>query len=171
MSDTPPGNWRLFLPADLVFVYELVAELDPRWWRLSRHGLEPARMLALIRAAAAGVVVVDGGGKPVACALLAETGTVGTGLFEYFALPNPEAETVARHFASDLITAAFGGAPVRRLYYERFENDADVLGEVGELFEREVTFPDFAMIDGRYEARVTLSLSRERFAEWKLNAT
>jgi len=165
----PPADasWRLLEPSDMVFVYHLVTKVDPRWWRFSRHGLEPSQMLETARGTAAGVVVVDGYGAPVACALLVEAGTSGTGMLEYFALPNPDAQALARRFASDLVGAAFAGAPIRRLYYERFENDPDVLGEVGALFEGEVTFPNFAMIDGHYESRTTCVVSAERFTEWK----
>jgi hypothetical protein len=168
MSDAirPPSDatWRLITPKDTPFVYYLVSKVDPRWWRFSRHGLEPSLLVATARGTAAGVIVIDGYGQNVACALLADTGASGTGMLEYFALPNPDAQTLARRFAHDLVGAAFAGTPIRQLYYERFENDPDVLGEVGALFEVEVTFPDFAMIDGRYETRTTSVLTADRFA-------
>lgn len=89
---------------------------------------------------------------------------MGTGMFEYFALPTAHAEALARQFAPDLLAAAFTGADIQRLYYERFENDADVFGDMSALFEVEVTYPEFAMIGGRYENRTTSVLTRERFA-------
>lgn len=165
-----PPQWRLMSPADMPFVYHLITKVDPRWWRFSRGGLEPSRMIEVARSSAAGALVTDGYGKPVACALLADTGASGTGMFEFFALPNPEAEQLAREFAPELIEAAFAGAPIRRLYYERFHNDPDVLGEVGRLFELEVTFPNFASIDGRYEDRTTSVLTADSFRAWRTAA-
>lgn len=123
-------------------------------------------MIETAQTTAAGVMVLDGFGKPVACALLADAGASGTAMLEYFALPDPESAALARRFAPELIDAAFIGASIRRLYYERFENDADVLGEVGKLFEVEVTYPRFATIDGAYESRTTLVLLRETFNAW-----
>jgi len=168
MSDAIPpprdATWRLITPNDTQFVYYLVSKVDPRWWRFSRHGLEPSHLVAIARGTAAGVIVINGYGLPVACALLADTGASGTGILEYFALPNPDAQALARRFARDLVAAAFAGAPIRQLYYERFENDPDVLGEVGALFEVEVTFPEFAMIDGHFETRTTSVLTADRFA-------
>lgn len=171
MSDDeipPPADarWRLFAAADMVFVYHLITKVDPRWWRFSRHGLEPSQAIATSRGTAAGALVLDGYGAPMACALLVDAGGSKVGTLEYFALPNPAAHELARRFAPDLIRAAFEGAPIERLYYERFENDPDVLGEVGSEFEVEVTYPDFAMVDGTYEARTTAVLTAERFREW-----
>jgi len=165
------GGWRLFDTADVPFIYELVTKVDPRWWRFSRVGLEPSALLATTHGISAGVIVVNEHAAPVACAILASTGTAGTGMFEYFALPNAEAEALARKYAPDLLVAAFEGASLRRLYYERFENDADVLGDVASLFEVEVTYPEFAMIDGHYEARTTAVLTLERFAASREGAT
>lgn len=169
LSTQPPADasWRLFDPADMPFVYHLVTKVDPRWWRFSRHGLEPSKLLQTAQGIAAGVIIVDGFGSPVACALLADAGSSGTGALEFFALPDPQSEALARRFASELIDAAFKGAPIRQLYYERFENDADVLGEVADLFEVEVTYPDFAMIDGAFENRTIAMLTAKDFKAWK----
>lgn len=157
------GSWRLVEEGDVLFIYELVTKVDPRWWRFSRGGLEPSVLLATAQGVSAGVVVLDEHGSPVACAVLADAGATGTGMFEYFALPNDRAESLARQFAPDLLAAAFKGAAIRRLYCERFENDADVFGEVAPFLEVEVTYPEFAMIDGRYETRTTSVLTIERF--------
>lgn len=168
MSDV---GWRLFEPYDLPFIYELVTKVDPRWWRFSRGGLEPSALLTTAQGVSAGVVVLDEHGTRVACAILAAAGTTGTGMFEYFALPNEDAEALARRCAHDLLVAAFEGASLRRLYYERFENDADVFGELADLFEVEVTYPEFAMIDGQYETRTTSVLTVERFNESRREPT
>ncbi|MCE9621743.1 MAG: hypothetical protein K8R99_05290 [Actinomycetia bacterium] len=164
------GGWRLAEASDIPFVYELVTKVDPRWWRFSRGGLEPSVLLSTAQGISAGVIVVDSVNNPVACAILADAGTMGTGMFEYYALPNPQAEALARRFAPELLAAAFAGAPIRRLYYERFENDAEVFGELSAYFEVEVTYPEFAMIDGRYESRTTSVLTLERFTESQLGA-
>ncbi len=124
-------------------------------------------MLETAQGTAAGVLVIDGHGKSVACALLADAGASGTGMLDYFALPDPDAQALARQFAPELVDAAFSGASIRRLYHERFENDPDLLGEFSSLFEVEVTFPDFVMIDGRYEARTTSVLTAQRFEAWQ----
>ena len=157
------GGWRLAEADDLAFIHQLITKVDPRWWRFSRGGLEPAALLATAQGISAGVVVIDEHANPVACAILADAGTMGTGMFEYFAIPTAHAEALARKFAPELLGAAFDGAAIRRLYYERFENDADVFGDLAALFEVEVTYPEFAMIDGQYENRTTSVLTLERF--------
>ena len=165
--DEPNGSWRLVSPADIPFVYHLVAQVDPRWWRFSRQGLEPSQILQTAAGIAAGALVSTAEGEPVACALLADAGVSGTGMFEYFALPHPVAEALARQFAPELLAAAFNGAPIRRLYHERFSGDADVLGTAAQAFELEVTFPEFALINGTYEDRTTSVLTPESFARWQ----
>jgi len=170
-ADQPLGSWRLVSPADVPFVYHLVAQVDPRWWRFSRHGLEPSQVLQTAAGISAGALVSTAEGEPVACALLADAGASGTGMFEYYALPHPVAEGLARHFAPQLLAAAFNGAPIRRLYYERFSGDADVLGEAAAAFQLEVTFPEFALINGTYEGRTTSVLTPESFARWQTEAS
>ncbi|CAN5649786.1 hypothetical protein BH10ACT2_BH10ACT2_02210 [soil metagenome] len=167
----PAASWRLIEPTDIPFVYQLVAAVDPRWWRFSRFGLEPAQLLQTTAGIPAGAIVLDEAGRPVAAAILADVASVGTAGFEFYALPLPAAEALARRFAPDLIVAAFEGAELRRLYYERFQNDADVLGEFAALFEVEVTMPEFAMIDGAYEDRTTSVLTAERLTQWRQAAT
>lgn len=162
MTGTP--TWRMAVADDSLFAYELATALDPRWWRFSRHGLHPHTAMEVASGIAAGATVLDGDGRPVALAVLVETGTTGTGTFEYYALPGTE-ET-ARRMAPDLVAAAFAGAPIRRLYHERFEGDPEVLGPVAELFEVEVKYPQFALLDGKYETRCTSVLTRERFDRW-----
>jgi hypothetical protein len=160
-----PG-WRLVTPADLPFLYELVTLVDPRWWRFSRDGLEPQQVLAKAHTIAAGALVEDHERRPVAAALLADAGASGTGSFEYFARPDEASETLARGFAPALIGAAFDGAPVRRLYVERFDRDARLLGELEGLLVEEVRYPDFAMIAGRWEDRTISVLTRECYQRW-----
>jgi hypothetical protein len=162
----PTGSWRLIEPHDTAFLYELVAANDPRWWRFSRHGLDPNLVVTIAGTTSAGAVVHDGLGRPVACALLADAGEAGTGTFEYFALADEVALALARHHAPALVRAAFDGAPIRRLYHERFERDPDVLGSLAAIFEPEVVFPEFALVDGRFETRVTSVVTREQLDAW-----
>ncbi len=166
MSDEISGSWRLMEPGDASFVYELICRVDPRWWRFCHEGLEPGTMLGKLQSIAAGVLVQDTGGRPVAAAVLADAGASGTGNFEYFALPEPQAEAIARRLTPEILAAAFAGAPVRRLYHDRFETDADLRGDTAGLWEVEVVYPEFAMIEGRYESRTTSVLTRERFERW-----
>ncbi|MEI8238408.1 MAG: hypothetical protein WCI22_03225, partial [Actinomycetota bacterium] len=74
-------------------------------------------------------------------------------------------QSLARRFAPEIVAAAFAGAPVRRLYRERFDGDADVYGVVNEWFETEVVFPTYALVDGRHESRTIDVLTAARFAE------
>jgi hypothetical protein len=161
-----PG-WRLVSPADLPFLYEMVTLVDPRWWRFSRDGLDPQQVLAKATTIAAGALVYDRDRRPVAAALLADAGASGTGSFEYFSRPDEASEMLARRFAPELIAAAFAGAPVRRLYVERFEHDLRLLGELEGLLVEEVRYPEFALIAGRWEDRTISVLTRERFEQWR----
>jgi hypothetical protein len=163
------GSWRLATPGDLPFLYELVTLVDPRWWRFSRHGLEPGAVFALVQTISAGAIVLDESRRPVAAAALADSGATGTGTLEFFARPDTSSQALARRFAPEIVAAAFAGAPVRRLYRERFEGDADVYGVVNEWFETEVVYPTYALVDGRYESRTIDVLTDTRFAE--LHAT
>ena len=144
-----------------------MADVDPRWWRFSRDGLEPSHLLETASGVAAGVIVFDEGQQPVACAMLADAGASGTATLEFFALPAPAAQALARRYAPDLVVAAFDGAPIRRLYVERFSGDPDLLGDLADLFEIEVRYPDFTQIDGHYEDRTIAVLTAERFQEWR----
>ena len=105
--------------------------------------------------------------RPVAAALLADAGASGTGSFEYFARPDEASEGLARRYAPELIAAAFDGAPVRRLYVERFAGDARLLGDLEALLDAEVHYPQFTRIGGRWEDRTIAVLTRERFQEWR----
>lgn len=159
-------KWRLASPADLPFVYSLVTQVDPRWYRFSRHGLEPSGMIGLMGGIAAGAIVHDADGRPVACALLADSSESGTGTFEYYALPTEHAHRCAITAAPDLIGAVFSASSPRRLYVERFENDPMLLGEAEHLFTTEVVLPDFMRIDGTFEARTTLVLTADAWWAW-----
>lgn len=160
------GSWRLAGQTDVPFLYDLITIVDPRWWRFSRNGLDPRGVLQLIDTVTAAVVVVDATQRPVACAILVDAGASGTATFEYFALPDAEALATANHFAAQIVAAAFAGTSIRRLYHERFETDPFVLGETQELWELEVTYPEFALVEGRHQARTISALTRDRFEAW-----
>ena len=89
-----------------------MADVDPRWWRFSRDGLEPSHLLETASGVAAGVIVFDEGQQPVACAMLADAGASGTATLEFFSLPDPAAQALARRYAPDLLVAAFDGAAI-----------------------------------------------------------
>ncbi|MDP2290404.1 MAG: hypothetical protein Q8M22_04405 [Actinomycetota bacterium] len=164
----PPTEvrWRLATPADLPFVYRLVTQVDPRWYRFSRHGLEPSGMIGLMGGIAAGAIVHDSLDEPVACALLADSSASGTGTFEYYALPTPHAQRCAALAAPDLLGAVFATSSPRRLYVERFDNDPHLLGDAEQLLTPEVVLPDFIRIDGVYEARTTMVLTADAWWPW-----
>lgn len=161
-----PVKWRLAGRADLPFVYRLVTAVDPRWYRFSQGGLEPSSMLGMMGTIAAGAIVHDAADQPVACALLFDSPQSGTGNFEYYALPTDDAHRVAALAAPDLLGAVFSASNPRRLYVDRFDRDPVLLGEAADLFETEVVYPDFLLIDGRYEARTTMVLTSQRWWSW-----
>ncbi len=160
------ATWRLAEATDVPFVYRLVTQIDPRWYRFSRHGLEPSAMIELMGSIAAGAIVQDAAGQPVACAILTDSSESGTGTFEYYALPTAHAQQCATQVVSELLGAVFVASSPRRLYVERFENDPVLLGDVAHLFTTEVVLPDFLSIDGVYETRATLVLTAEAWREW-----
>ena len=91
--------------------------------------------------------------------LLADiSGLSAVGMLETFAWPGHE-PAVASVF-EELVDAAFAGAPVRKLYYERFDNDPDLLTTMSGAWELEATLPEFALIGGRYVDRQIYGLSR-----------
>lgn len=158
-------SWRLAGPHDISFVYELVTTLDPRWWRFSRHGLDPRRLIASAESVAAGATVFDDTGSAIGFSALADvSGTSAVGQFEVFAWPGHEAE-VAR-VVPELVAAAFAGAPIRKLFHERFDDDPDLLAVMGAAWQREATLPEFAMIGGRFVDRHIFGLSRAEHERW-----
>lgn len=165
---TPDGvsgrpGWRFAERTDLPFLYHLAAAVDPRWWHVSRRGLHPERIVECVGTYAAGVVVFDGA-RP--CAFAGLRGQQGSDVatIDLQALPDPVSQDVMRRVAGELIAAAFTASPVRRLLYERFEDDVDLLGRTAGLWDLEVTLPEFARVDGRFVDRLTMATTRERFA-------
>jgi hypothetical protein len=157
--------WRLAGAADIPFVYELVATIDPRWWRFSRHGLDPRRLLGSIESVAAAAAIMDDDGQSIGFSILADvSGTSAVGAFEVFALPGHEDAVAAT--VPEIVGAAFAGAPVRKLFYERFDDDPDLLVHMAGAWQQEVTLPAFALIGGRYVDRYIFGLSREQHAQW-----
>ena len=158
-------SWRLAGVADIPFVYDLVATIDPRWWRFSRHGLDPRRLLGTVESVAAGAAILGEDSQPIGFSILADvSGTSAVGAFEVFALPGHE-EAVAS-MVPELVSAAFGGAPVRKLFSERFDDDPDLFVHMPGAWQQEVTLPAFALIGGRYVDRHIFGLSREEHERW-----
>jgi hypothetical protein len=158
-------SWRLAGAADIPFVYELVAIIDPRWWRFSRHGLDPRRLLGSVESVAAAAAITDDDGRPIGFSILADvSGTSAVGAFEVFAVPGHE-DAVAS-MVPEIVGAAFAGAPVRKLFYERFDDDPDLLVHMAGAWQQEVTLPAFAMVGGRYVDRHIFGVSREQHARW-----
>jgi hypothetical protein len=158
-------SWRLASAADIPFVYDLVATIDPRWWRFSRHGLDPRRLLGTVESVAAAAAVVGDDGQPIGFSILADiSGTSAVGAFEAFALPGHEDEVAS--MVPELVSAAFAGAPVRKLFYERFDDDPDLLAYMPGAWQREVTLPAFALVGGTYVDRHIFGLSREEHGRW-----
>ncbi|MEO8698157.1 MAG: hypothetical protein ABI658_31985 [Acidimicrobiales bacterium] len=158
-------TWRLAGPADIPFVYELVATIDPRWWRFSRHGLDPRRLLDSVESVAAAAAIMNDEGQSIGFSILADvSGTSAVGAFEVFALPGHESEVAS--MVPEIVGAAFAGAPVRKLFYERFDDDPDLLAQMADAWQREVTLPEFALIGGNYVDRHIFGLSREQHERW-----
>jgi len=158
-------SWRLASAADIPFVYELVSTIDPRWWRFSRHGLDPRRLLDSVESVAAAAAILDDDGKSIGFSILADvSGTSAVGAFEVFSLPSHE-DAVAT-IVPEIVGAAFAGAPVRKLFYERFDDDPDLLVHMTGAWQQEVTLPAFALIGGKYVDRHIFGLSREQHSRW-----
>jgi len=164
-SDPRVTSWRLAGPADIPFVYDLVSTIDPRWWRFSRHGLDPRRLLGTVESVAAAAGVVGDDGELIGFSILADvSGTSAVGAFEVFALPGHE-DAVAS-MVPEILGAAFAGAPVRKLFYERFDDDPDLLLHMPGAWQQEVTLPAFALVGGNYVDRHILGLSRDEYSRW-----
>lgn len=158
-------SWRLGTARDVPFVYELVATVDPRWWRFSRRGLDPRRLLEIVGSVTAAAAVLDHNQQPIGYSILADvTGTSAVGQFEVFAMPGRESDVAS--VVPEIVAAAFAGAPVRKLFHERFDDDPDLLAAMPDVWQREVTLPEFAMIGGRYVDRHIYGLSRAEYERW-----
>ena len=66
----------------------------------------------------------------------------------------------------ELVGAAFAGAPVRKLFYERFDDDPDLLVHMPGAWQQEVTLPAFALVGGNYVDRHIFGLSRDDYRNW-----
>lgn len=114
---------------------------------------------------AAGAVILDDSQVPVGFSILADvSGTSAVGAFEAFAVPGHEDDVALQ--VVDIVAAAFAGAPVRKLFYERFDDDPDLIVQMAGAWQKEVTLPAFALIGGRYVDRHIFGLSREQHTQW-----
>ena len=112
------------------------------------------------------IVFDDDAGNACGIAALAEVGRgSGTAMLDLIAAPDDDAIAVVRRSARQAVAAAFLGTPIRHLYFERFDDDPDLLTEMS-CWVHEVTLPEFALVDGRYADRLTFGLSRAEFDQW-----
>ncbi len=159
------GGWRLAEASDAPFLYHLAVTIEPRWWRLTRVGTSPPVVMQSIQQCDAGGVVLDDEGRPVGAAVLAEGSVAArTAVLDLHALPDERSQSIVRRHAPDIVRAAIVGAQLRRLYHHRFDDDPDLLGDTGYLWETEVVFPEFAIVDGSMRARSQLALDPQIFA-------
>lgn len=156
------SSWRLFEPSDLIFAYDIAIANDPRWWRVCKRGLSPLTVVEAAQSFAA-AVIISGSDGDVGIATLSETGSAGTGTLDIWTIPTASARSCVESVIVELIASAFGVSGIRALYHERFESDPYVLGVTEPFWRTAVVFPDFAMIEGRYESRTQRILRREDF--------
>jgi hypothetical protein len=160
-------SWRLADARDIAFVYELVTAIDPRWWRFSRHGLDPRRLILSVESIAAAAAVLDDDGGSIGFSILADvSGTSAVGQFEVFAMPGHDVAVAS--VVPELVAAAFAGAPVRKLFHERFDDDPDLLAAMAGAWAREVTLPEFALLGGKFVDRHIFGLSRAEYEHWSV---
>jgi hypothetical protein len=157
--------WRFADRPDLPFLYHLAATVEPRWWKLSRTGLHPERVVAAIGGYAAGAIVLLDG-EPCGFGGLHGAANTGVATIDLIASSGDEAASALRHVAPDLTAAAFAASPIRRLLHERFSDEPDLLLDMPGMWEHEVTLPEFTKIDGEYLDRLTFAAERERFGAW-----
>lgn len=161
------ARWRFTTPADAPFLYGLALALDPRIWRVSRHGTAPLQALEAFNEYAASVTIIGEDGDPCGFAGLVNlSGTIRCAQLDLHASPRGDAIAQVRAVASEIVAAAFGGSPVEQLYSDLFEGDPDLLADVT-CFRDDVVLPEFARIDDRLVRRTTRSTSRAEFTEWQ----
>lgn len=153
-------NWRLFEPADVMFAYHLAAILGPRWWSVTKNGMSPESTVAAISRFAAGVTILSGD-TPIGIATLGETGAAGTGVFEVKCDNKPTIVELVSHAVPELLWSAFAMSDVRALYHSRFDSDPELRGTTLPLWVDEVRFPEYLLIEGRYEGMTQSVLHRE----------
>ena len=161
------SQWRLATSADMPFLYDLVAAVDPRWWRCSREGLTPARVVGVLQHLLIGAVVLDAAGHQVGAAALFDAGSVGCATLDVFALPGESNAELVRQAVPAMVEAAFAARPLRHLYHERFRRDPLLLGALETVFRTEVVLPEFALVDGEFEDRSVRVLTAEAFDAWR----
>lgn len=167
MTDIPEGQsgWRLADQTDLQFFYHLAATLDPRWWQISKDFLSPESVIAKVGTYAAGAVVLNNG-FPCGFAGLRGHQKSDVAFIDFLALPDEGSVETVTKFAPQLLRAAFEISPVRRLLYERFEDDPHFLEILGGVCAFEYVLPEFALIDGRYVDRLSYAIDKDEFVKF-----
>ena len=158
-------TWRLFTPSDTLFAYQVAVANDPRWWMICKNGLSPQKVLEAAQGFSAGVVIHDDS-RELGIAVLSETGAAGTGKLDVWSLQDEIAIGAVASIIIEILEAAFSASDIRALYFEHFENDIDLLGVTNTWWKTQVVYPEFAMIQGTYEARTCQVLTRSDFEKF-----
>ena len=161
-NETAGVTWRLSTPSDTLFAYQVAVANDPRWWRACKNGLSPQSVIEVAKSFAAGVVISNEA-RDLGIAFLSETGAAGTGMLDIWSLQDSEAIESVSDIIPEILSAAFSASNIRALYFERFENDVDLLGDSRPWWKLQIEYPDFAMIQGKYENRTCWVLTRSDF--------
>jgi len=161
-NETSDVTWRLSTPSDIQFAYQVAVANDPRWWRACKNGLSPRTVIEVAQSFAAGVVISNEA-RDLGIAVLSETGAAATGMLDVWSLQDSEAIESVSDIIPEILGAAFSASNIRALYFERFENDVDLLGYSRPWWKLQIEYPDFAMIQGKYENRTCWVMTRSDF--------
>ena len=127
--------------------------------------MSPESVMAKVGTYAAGAVVINEG-EPCGFAGLRGHQKSDVAFIDFFALPDKESVEVVTAFAPQLLRAAFEISPVRRLLYERFEDDPHILESLRDVCSFEYALPEFALIDGRYVDRLSYAIDKAEFVRF-----
>ncbi|MGA0036379.1 MAG: hypothetical protein ACO3HT_09655 [Ilumatobacteraceae bacterium] len=155
-------NWRPTNNGDIGFLYHLAASIEPRWWQISKDSLNPLGISGKIGSFAAGVTIHHGEHPCGFGALRGQQGS-DVAFIEFYSLHEEQAIEVVTSAVPEIVTAAFVVSPVRKLLYERFEDDPDLIAKLDDVSELEYRLPEFAKIDGKYVDRLSFAIEKELF--------
>ncbi|MFZ9157763.1 MAG: hypothetical protein ACO230_06680 [Ilumatobacteraceae bacterium] len=144
----------------MMFAYHLAAVLGPRWWSVTKNGMSPESTVAAISRFAAGVTILSGD-MPIGIATLGQTGAAGTGVFDVKCVLEPDVVDLVSQVVPELLWSAFAMSDVRALYHSRFEGDPELRGTTLPLWVDEIHFPEYLLIEGRYEGMTQSVLHRD----------
>lgn len=164
MTANERTRWRIVDDDDAIALYRLLTTTEPSWWRMVRVGLAPATVLAQASIYNA-MVAIETDGQLVGVAALTDI-TVGgiSGTLDLVAMP--DSVDVVRSVTPAIITSIFRALPLAHLHHERFDGEPDLLGMMSPIWQHEVTFPEFALVEGRYADRLVYGVSRYEADQW-----